>query len=175
MEAGREIIFVLGGARSGKTRRALEIGKELAPPGPRVYIATARAVDEEMAERIKRHREERGAEWETVEEELHLGRAVEEASKGASVVLADCIGIWISNLLEQGTEMLEREEGELFRALMAPGPPVILVSSETGLGIVPESPLARAFRDRLGLLNQRLASLASKAEFIAAGLPITLK
>jgi adenosylcobinamide kinase/adenosylcobinamide-phosphate guanylyltransferase len=174
MEIGRPLpraTLVLGGARSGKSRFAE--GLVAAHPGPRVYLATAEAGDAEMAERIRRHRARRGAGWTTVEEPLDLPRALEAAGRDAAV-LVDCLTLWLSNLMATGREV-ERETQALVELLPRLSGPVVFVSNEVGQGIVPDNALARAFRDRAGLLHQAVAAAADRVYFVTAGLPQLLK
>ena len=167
-----DLTLVLGGARSGKSRHAeaLVAARGLA----RTYIATAEAWDEEMRDRIAHHREDRGAGWRTVEAPLELGAAIAAEAGEGRVVLVDCLTLWLTN-----TMLAERdvgaEQAALLDALEGAGGPVVCVSNETGLGIVPDNALARAFRDAQGRLNQSIAALAARVDFIAAGLPIRLK
>lgn len=166
--------FVIGGARSGKSAYALGLASSL--PGGKVYIATAEALDREMEERIRRHREERGAEWETIEEKKRLGEKVIATGPGRVVVI-DCLTLWITNLLSAGLsdrEILD-EAGALARACRESGSDVIAVSNEVGLGIVPENALARRFRDLSGAVNKEMASLADQVWLVAAGIPLKLK
>lgn len=162
-----EITLILGGARSGKSARALS----LATP-PRAFVATAKASDGEMADRIARHQEERGADWELIEAPLDLASVVRGA--GGKTLLIDCLTLWLSNLMAAGREP-EAETFALIAALGEAESPVILVSNEIGLGLVPMEPLSRRFRDEQGRLNQRIAAAATRVEFIAAGLPLRLK
>ncbi len=164
--------LILGGARSGKTRRALSLaeGSGATP----VYIATAQAFDAEMAERIALHKAERGPHWRSVEAPLDLPEAICHAAQPDAVLLIDCLTLWLSNLT-----FAERDIAGATAALVtalndAPGP-VLVVSNEVGLGIVPENALARRFRDDQGRLNQTVAAAVDRVEFIAAGLPLTLK
>ena len=163
--------LVLGGARSGKTRHALALAE--AWPA-RTYIATAQAFDDEMRARIARHQEERDEAWTTVEAPLHLDKAIREAANTAPIVVVDCLTLWLTNLMlaehdvEPAANKLEATLSELHT-------PVILVSNETGLGIVPDNALARRFRDAQGLLNQQMARACETVVFVAAGLPLTLK
>jgi len=167
--AGAELI--LGGARSGKTARAL--ARAEAAAAARVYVATAEAWDDEMAARIARHKAERGAGWRTVEAPLDLPGAL--ACVGADeAVLIDCLTLWLSNLMGAQRDP-EAETAALIEAVAACPARVFLVSNEVGLGLVPETPLGRAFRDRQGWLNQRVAAAAGRVTFVAAGLPLTLK
>lgn len=162
-----EITLILGGARSGKSARALA----LATP-PRLFIATAEALDDEMADRIARHKADRPAGWDLTEEPLNLAAALKAASGRTAVI--DCLTLWLSNLMHKERD-IEAETETLLTALRAARAPVILVSNETGLGLAPMDPLSRRFRDEQGRLNQRVAEMADRVEFIAAGLPLRLK
>jgi adenosylcobinamide kinase / adenosylcobinamide-phosphate guanylyltransferase len=164
--------LVLGGARSGKSRfaEALVAGH----PGRHVYLATAEAGDAEMAERIRRHRARRGPDWTTIEEPLDLPRALGSAAQVNAAVLVDCLTLWLSNLMSAGRDV-EREAQALVEALPRLAGPVVLVSNEVGLGIVPDNALGRAFRDHAGLLHQSVAAAADRVYFLAAGLPLLVK
>ncbi|MDT8344828.1 MAG: bifunctional adenosylcobinamide kinase/adenosylcobinamide-phosphate guanylyltransferase [Thermohalobaculum sp.] len=165
-----DISIILGGARSGKSARALT----LAAHPPHVFIATAEALDTEMAARIARHRAERGESWRVVEEPLELADAVRAHAAEGATLLIDCLTLWLSNLMHHGREP-GAETARLIAAMdLAPGR-VVLVSNEIGLGLSPMNELGRAFRDEQGRLNQRIAAVADHVEFVAAGLPITLK
>ncbi len=161
------VSLVLGGARSGKSARALALATE----GPRTFVATAEALDDEMADRIARHKAERGSGWRLVDAPLDLASAVAAHREGSLVV--DCLTLWLSNLMHAGRDAAV-ETGALVDALRQAGR-VILVSNEVGLSIAPENRLARAFRDEQGRLNQRMAAAADHVEFVAAGLPLLLK
>lgn len=164
--------FVLGGARSGKSRLALARAEatRLAP----LHLATAAAYDDEMADRIARHKAERGPHWGSVEEQLDLVAALGHTIAPERVVVVDCLTLWLSNLIFAARD-IETEIARLVEALPELSGPVILVSNEVGLGIVPENALARAFRDHQGRLNQRVAAVADRVTFVAAGLPLVLK
>jgi len=167
--------LVLGGARSGKTGRAQGWAEALGRA--RLYLATGQAFDAEMAERIARHRAERGEGWSTLEEPLDLPAALASAcaAPGApDVLLVDCLTLWLSNLMHHGRDP-EAETAALLAALAGASRPVILVSNELGLGLVPETPLGRAFRDAQGRLNQAVAAAVPDVVFVAAGLPLVLK
>jgi adenosylcobinamide kinase/adenosylcobinamide-phosphate guanylyltransferase len=165
--------LVLGGARSGKSRWAEELA---AGSGHAVtYLATAEARDGEMAERIARHHSDReGRGWSTVEEPIEVADALRRLSRPDRLLLVDCLTLWLSNLMEAG-RIIEAETETLIAALAACPGPVVLVSNEIGLGLVPETPLGRAFRDAQGRLNQRIAAAVPRVVFVAAGLPLDLK
>ncbi|WP_142849223.1 bifunctional adenosylcobinamide kinase/adenosylcobinamide-phosphate guanylyltransferase [Telmatospirillum sp. J64-1] len=165
-----KLTLILGGARSGKSTHAEAlIGERQA-----VYLATGQAFDAEMAERIRLHRARRGANWRTAEEPMALAEALRRFSRPDLPVLVDCLTLWLSNLLLAERD-IPSEIDRLAETLPQLPGPVILVANEVGLGIVPENKLARAFRDHAGILNQRIAALASRVVFVAAGLPMILK
>jgi adenosylcobinamide kinase/adenosylcobinamide-phosphate guanylyltransferase len=173
-------IFITGGARSGKSRFAEELAQRFgAPLG---YLATAQALDHEMHERVRRHQERRGEAWRTIEEPLHLTQALACCDFTCKAVLVDCITLWLSNLLTCYEE-LDRDAGErimddvhrLAVTLREISTPVILVTNEVGLGIVPDNRLARLFRDIAGETNQLLAAAADEAWLVASGIPLRLK
>ncbi|MFC7290422.1 bifunctional adenosylcobinamide kinase/adenosylcobinamide-phosphate guanylyltransferase [Hirschia litorea] len=166
------VIFILGGARSGKSRRAQALCEALSLK--RIYIATGQAFDVEMEDRIKRHQQDRDESWTTVEAPLDLVKAVETHAEPDNVVLIDCLTLWLSNLMHRERDIV-LETANLIEALSLASGNIILVSNEVGLGLVPETPLGRAFRDEQGRLNQKIAAMADKVEFIAAGLPLSLK
>jgi adenosylcobinamide kinase/adenosylcobinamide-phosphate guanylyltransferase len=163
--------LILGGARSGKTSRALALCE---PYSQRVYIATAEAHDNEMAARIAAHRSERDDLWTTIEAPLNLPQAIRDLPAGNAVCVVDCLTLWLSNLMGAGRSV-EDATHELCDAIEAVPCTLILVSNEVGLGIVPDNALARAFRDHQGRLNQAVAATVERVEFIAAGLPMRLK
>jgi adenosylcobinamide kinase/adenosylcobinamide-phosphate guanylyltransferase len=165
-----KLTFVLGGARSGKSRYAESLIAALPPPW--TYIATAEAGDDEMAARIKSHRERRGARWRTIEAPRDLAAAL--AACGEAPVLVDCLTLWLSNLmLAEAT--IEEETAQLEKTLVAANGPFVLVANEVGSGIVPSYPLGRRFRDAQGVLNQRIAARAERVVLMVAGLPLALK
>lgn len=139
-----------------------------------VYLATARPEDEEMSERIAIHRDRRGKAWETVEEPLALADALRQSAHPGRAILIDCATLWITNLMSAGADVM-RETDALVAALAEIPVPVVIVSNETGLGIVPDNQMAREFRDIAGNVNQRLAAVADEVYFVAAGLPLALK
>ncbi|MBX9991008.1 bifunctional adenosylcobinamide kinase/adenosylcobinamide-phosphate guanylyltransferase [Phreatobacter oligotrophus] len=167
------VTLVLGGARSGKSAHAERLA--LGAGGEPVYIATAEAHDEEMAERIARHRADRqGRGWTTVEEPLDLAGAIGREARPGRSLLVDCLTLWLSNVMLAGRDPADAQAA-LVMALGGAVAPVVLVSNEVGLGLVPETPLGRAFRDAQGRLNQAIAARADRVVFVAAGLPLTLK
>lgn len=166
------VILVTGGARSGKSRHAEARVRAL--PGQPVYIATcAPGDDAEMRARIARHLAQRGEGWVTVEEPFDLPGALDRTD-GQGPRLVDCLTLWLSNLMVAERDW-EPEAEALAAALARQSSPVVLVSNEVGMGIVPANALARAFRDAQGLLNQRIAAMADEAVFVVAGLPLRLK
>lgn len=164
--------LVLGGARSGKSAFAEQL---VSLSGLAcVYLATATAGDDEMRARIDHHRARRGAAWQTVEEPLALVEVLQRESRRDRMILVDCLTLWLSNLMHAGRDA--EAEGRSLAAWLpqAPGP-IVFVSNEIGLGLVPETPLGRAFRDAQGRLNQIIAAAAPNVAFVAAGIPLWLK
>ena len=166
------VTLVLGGARSGKSSYAERI--TVAHPRGCVYVATAEIGDAEMAERVRKHQARREAHWRTVEAPLDLGATIEAETEQGAAVLVDCLTLWLSNLMAAGRDPAQETE-DVVRALGQAGGPVVFVSNEVGLGIVPDNALARAFRDHAGRINQRVAEIANTVFFVAAGLPLRLK
>jgi adenosylcobinamide kinase/adenosylcobinamide-phosphate guanylyltransferase len=164
------VTLVLGGARSGKSRHAEQLVTKTAPPW--VYIATAQAHDAEMRARIADHQERRSAGWHTIEAPLDLSGALDHAERRP--VLVDCLTLWLTNIMLGGQDIVAATDA-LEAALERRTAPTVLVSNEVGLGIVPETPLGRSFRDEAGRLNQRMAARADRVSFMVAGLPLTLK
>jgi adenosylcobinamide kinase/adenosylcobinamide-phosphate guanylyltransferase len=164
--------LVLGGARSGKSAFAERLVRDsgLSP----VYLATADASDDEMKSRIAHHRTRRGDSWRTVEEPLALIDVLTRESKAGHAVLVDCLTLWLSNLMHAERDP-DIEARRLTRFLGVALHPIVFVSNEVGMGLVPETPLGRAFRDAQGRLNQAIASAVPNVAFIAAGLPLWLK
>lgn len=164
--------LVLGGARSGKSAFAERLIGEMSLA--KVYLATATAGDDEMQSRIAQHRKQRGEGWITIEEPLALVDTLTRESTIGRVILVDCLTLWLSNLM-----MAERdpdvEAKRLVRFLDVSRYPIVFVSNEVGLGLVPETPIGRAFRDAQGRLNQTIAAAVNNVAFVAAGLPLWLK
>jgi adenosylcobinamide kinase/adenosylcobinamide-phosphate guanylyltransferase len=164
--------LVLGGARSGKSRFAerLIVESKLA----RVYLATATVSDDEMAARIAHHRDSRGEGWHTVEEPLALVETLKRDAQPGRAVLVDCLTLWLTNVMLSGRDVAAESE-TLACYLRTAAHPIVLVSNEVGMGLVPETPLGRDFRDAQGRLNQIIAAAVPDVAFIAAGLPLWLK
>jgi adenosylcobinamide kinase/adenosylcobinamide-phosphate guanylyltransferase len=171
----KTVTLVLGGVRSGKSRWAQEFAGNAARVA---YVATAQALDAEMQEKIRRHREQRPSHWQTWEEPLELARVVADHAAAFDVLLVDCLTIFVANLLEAAeadrSSMDLRIEGFLAVLRAAPAS-VVLVSNEVGSGVVPPYPAGRRFRDTLGELNQQVASIADNVVLLVAGLPLALK
>ncbi len=165
-------LLVLGGARSGKTRYALMRAESAGLR--RIYAATAAAWDDEMRARVAHHKAERDASWTTLEEQLELPRLIGREAKPDAILLIDCLTLWLTNIMLAERDC-DAECEKLRDAVRDAGGPLILVSNEVGLGIVPDNAMARRFRDLQGRLNQQIASACAEVVFIAAGLPMTLK
>jgi len=171
-EISSHTVFVLGGARSGKSafaeRLVAESGLE------RHYVATGRAWDEEMASRIAHHRDSRGEGWTTHEVPLDLVGALRQIDIAGNVILVDCLTLWLTNLMMEERDLV-REFADLAAQVEQSTAKLILVSNEVGLGIVPENRMARDFRDHAGRLHQSIAASAREVYFVAAGLPLKMK
>ncbi|MDM8526463.1 bifunctional adenosylcobinamide kinase/adenosylcobinamide-phosphate guanylyltransferase [Desulfococcaceae bacterium HSG8] len=172
----KEIILVIGGCRSGKSRHALELAERISE-NRKIFIATCIPYDDEMTERVTNHQKERGTDWITVESPILLPEAVAEQSRKADVILADCLTLWITNLLldPHESEKIDKNVRKLKQSFKNAQCPVILVSNEVGAGIVPENKLARQFRDAVGSANQVLAASADRVIWMVAGIPVPIK
>jgi adenosylcobinamide kinase / adenosylcobinamide-phosphate guanylyltransferase len=169
------ITLVLGGVRSGKSRYA----QQLAERESRViFVATAKASDDEMHRKIERHRRERPGEWTTVEEPLELVQVLAQKALDCDVMVVDCLTVFAANILEtegDDQDAIERRVEALCVALQSAGCSVVLVSNEVGSGVVPAYPLGRRYRDLLGEINQSVARIADDVVLMVAGLPLALK
>lgn len=165
-------LFVLGGARSGKSRYAQARVESL--PGRLAFIATAEPGDAEMAAKIARHQADRGPRWTAYEAPLDLPGSISNAQEETDAVLVDCVTMWLSNLMHADRD-IEAATAALEEAMAGCRVPLALVSNEVGGGIVPANALARRFRDHAGQLNQRIAAAADEVVLVTAGLPIKLK
>jgi adenosylcobinamide kinase / adenosylcobinamide-phosphate guanylyltransferase len=173
-------IFITGGARSGKSKLAEQLTLEHG--APLCYIATAQALDGEMSDRIIRHQQRRGEAWQTLEEPLNLAQALKSCNDSCKAILVDCITLWLTNLIfnyeNRGDELEELVMGDVHQlasTLRGMTIPVIIVSNEVGLGIVPEHKLGRIFRDIAGQANQILAAAANDVYTVISGIPLKLK
>ncbi|HSZ74347.1 MAG TPA: bifunctional adenosylcobinamide kinase/adenosylcobinamide-phosphate guanylyltransferase [Rhizomicrobium sp.] len=163
--------LILGGARAGKTARALALSKGYRS---RVYIATAEIRDEEMRERVTRHRTERESDWINIEAAVALAEAIRQHDALEQVIVVDCLTLWLSNLMERDLSVESATE-ELVAVITKIKGAIIFVSNEVGFGIVPDNALARAFRDAQGRLNQTIAASVNCVELVVAGLPMKIK
>jgi adenosylcobinamide kinase/adenosylcobinamide-phosphate guanylyltransferase len=176
LPANFRVALVLGGARSGKSRYGLQLAESF--PAPRLFLATGEARDEEMVARIIAHQAERGAGWETREVPTKLPAAVRDGQGRYGAVLVDCLTMWLANLMlqeEVAEEDFQAAGRRLLVVLERVATPTIFISNEVGLGIVPESPLSRKYRDWLGWLHQQVAQAADLVVLVVAGLPLILK
>jgi len=175
-----QIIFITGGTRSGKSGVAEEMAHRF---GNRLaYLATAQVLDQEMRERICKHQQRRGEEWSTTEEPYLIAAALQRIDRKFDAIVVDCVTIWLSNLLLQNEDTTQELEslilGEVDRlsaVLKGMTTPVIMVSNEVGMGIVPEHRLGRIFRDLAGQANQILAASADEVQVVISGIPMRLK
>ena len=172
----REIIFILGGCRSGKSRHALKLAEDI-PCRKKVFIATCLPLDEEMKKRIERHQRERKRTWTTIEVPVLLPEAIDKNSQKSDVILIDCLTLWISNLLleNDNQEKLAGHVDRLIKSLENALCPIIMVSNEVGAGIVPETRLGRLFRDVVGFANQKIAACSNAVIWMVAGIPVKIK
>jgi len=197
----KKIIFVTGGARSGKSSLALKEASKFS--GKKLYIATAEALDEEMRERIEDHKRKRGKDWDTYEEPVRISEVIKKTGKDYRIIVIDCLTLWLSNLMHAGLN-IESEIEYLISSLVTihsltnqpyfnnamkiipPHPPLVkggrgdyqvifIVSNEVGMGIVPENEMARKFRDMAGVLNQKIAEIADEVYLVTVGIPMKIK
>ncbi len=167
-------LLITGGASSGKSRYALSRARTI--EGPRAFIATAQALDEEMTRKIARHQSEREPDWRLTEEPLDLSGALRLASREARVVVVDCLTLWTSNVLcGENIERLQDRLETAVEALKTVLCPVILVTNEVGMGLVPDTPLGRAFREAQGLVNGRVGEICEEIQLLVSGCPLTVK
>lgn len=172
----KEIHLILGGCRSGKSRHALELAEEKTA-GNNIFAATCVPTDEEMKARVLRHQQERDLKWTTVEAPFALPGIIRQHAEDASVILVDCLTLWVSNLMgrhENDDNVMEHVRA-LAEAFGDAACPVFIVSNEVGTGIVPENPAARRFRDLAGFANQHIAACSDCVTWMAAGIPVQIK
>jgi len=168
--------FVTGGCRSGKSSHAQELAESLASEN-RLYVATLQPLDTEMEKRVTDHQAQRDDSWYTIEEPIDIVQVIQKEQKKAGVILVDCITLWVTNLF-----MTEQSEGDILKrveafaeAAAASNVPIVTVSNEVGMGIVPDNALSRQFRDIQGAANQRIAAMAHKVVFTVSGIPMVMK
>lgn len=169
-----KLIFVLGGAASGKSQAALELaGQE----GPRAFVATGEALDREMAARIKRHRTTRSSDWMTAEVPSDIAEWFSKNKANYQTIVLDCLTLWLSNLQGRGFSELAITNAteDVLLAIRATRARVVIVSNELGLGLVPATKSVRAFRDLAGRVNQQVAAEADEVYLAISGLPLRLK
>lgn len=171
----REVTLVVGGCKSGKSRQALELAKGQGLR--RLFLATCIPCDDEMKERVARHKEERKDAWQTIDVPLELCESIAGHGNEGNVLLVDCLTLWISNLLMeyQHASLVVQQVDRLVEVLDLVSCPVVLVSNEVGAGIVPENGLARKFRDIAGIANQKIAATADRVVWMVAGIPVVVK
>jgi adenosylcobinamide kinase / adenosylcobinamide-phosphate guanylyltransferase len=170
------VALILGGARSGKSRYGLGLAARC--PAPRLFVATCEPKDVEMEARVAAHQRERGSDWTTQEVPLTLAATLKAAQDDYGVILVDCLTMWVSNLLlQEGAPpgRIQTACEDLVESLQETTTPTILISNEVGLGIVPDNPLGREFRDQAGWLHQRLARVADLVVLVVAGVPLLVK
>ncbi len=169
-----KITLVTGGARSGKSSYALSLAESIKK---NVFIATAEAVDDEMQQRIDRHQKERNDRFLTIETPVHLGQAISAVESETQLVIIDCLTVWLGNLLvkDDSGQLLKTETEALLNILKDPPCPLVIVTNEVGMGIVPMNEMARKFRDQAGWLNQKIAELAEEVIFIISGISMKVK
>jgi len=167
------LTLILGGVKSGKTKLALSIAEQ--ENWKHYYIATARPIDEEMKERIEKHKQERGNKWKTIEEPIELAKALRSIPENSTIVV-DCLTTWLTNLLVENYDY-EKKIDELLEVLSEVKSEVniVLVSNEVGLGVLPESKLGRRFIDLIGVLHQQIAKIADKVYFVVCGHALSIK
>jgi adenosylcobinamide kinase/adenosylcobinamide-phosphate guanylyltransferase len=167
------VTLILGGARSGKSRRAEQLAAESGLDV--VYLATSEAFDDEMRERIARHRADRaGRGWTTVEEPRDLAGTLTREARDGRIVIVECLTTWLGNLMVHDRDVAAAGDA-VVDWCGAPTGPVVFVANEVGWGIVPDNPMGRAFRDHAGRLHQRIAERATRVELVVAGIPLAMK
>ncbi|RMG06094.1 MAG: bifunctional adenosylcobinamide kinase/adenosylcobinamide-phosphate guanylyltransferase [Nitrospirae bacterium] len=177
----KRIILVTGGARSGKSSFALRFCEN--EGARRIFVATATSADEEMRERIERHRKERSPVWETIEEPEEIEALIDTLDNEGNIVLIDCLTLWLSNILlkaveggENYKELLEQRVLKLAEKIReVEKMKLIMVTNEVGSGIVPENPLGRLFRDIAGIMNRAIATVSDEVYFVVSGIPLKIK
>lgn len=168
-----ETYLVTGGSRSGKSRHALELAKFAEKP---FYIATAAADDDEMHDRIAKHKKERGEHWTTIEKKIDISNAIKEAEiLGADCIVVDCLTLWTSNILFDEKHNIEKELEKIINCINTIKTKLIFVTNEVGSGIVPANQVSREFRDAAGIVNQKIASRVDNVILCVSGIPVKIK
>ncbi len=183
MNKNKKVIFIIGGARSGKSSFALVRAAKIG--GKKAFIATAEALDKEMRERIEKHKQARGNDWVTFEEPLKIGNIIKDIKDEYSTIVIDCLTLWLSNIMQRSnttefnTNIIETEIKKIIKVIKSikcsNGCNMFIVSNEVGMSIVPDNELARRFRDLLGFLNQRVSDIADEVYLLIAGQSLKLK
>jgi len=170
----KKIIFITGGARSGKSTYALKDASTVS--GNKAYFATAEALDEEMRDRIENHKKQRGKDWYTYEEPLRIAEVIQETDGKYTAIVIDCLTLWLSNIMHSRL-IINQEIAKLIETLRTTDHTshIYLVSNEVGMGIVPENEMARRFRDMAGILNQKVAEISDEVYLLVAGIPMKIK
>jgi adenosylcobinamide kinase/adenosylcobinamide-phosphate guanylyltransferase len=169
-------IFVIGGCRSGKSKHALGLAQAMTE-NEKIFVATCAPQDDEMRVRVANHQKQRDQSWKTVEAPLQLADAILQNAHAGSVVLIDCLTLWVNNLMMEKDAINGADEKivELIQAVQSAEGQVVLVSNEVGSGIVPENKLAREYRDLVGCVNQAVAGVVDRVDMVVAGIAITIK
>jgi len=164
--------LILGGARSGKSRHALTI--DITGYSRQLFVATSEAIDEEMQDRIEKHRSERESHWQTIDAPVNLTTTLSTLDDNESLIVVDCLTVWLGNLMHYERD-IDVEIDKLATFFSTAKGRYVVVSNEVGQGIVPDSKIGREFRDYQGRLNQQLAAIAQRVELVVAGIPLTIK
>jgi adenosylcobinamide kinase/adenosylcobinamide-phosphate guanylyltransferase len=164
--------LILGGARSGKSRHALTT--DVTGYSRQLFVATSEAIDEEMQDRIEKHRSERDHSWQTIDAPVNLTTTLSTLDDTTSLIVIDCLTVWLGNLMHYERDV-DAEINKLSTFFATAGAHYVAVSNEVGQGVVPDSKMGREFRDHQGRLNQQLAAIAQRVELVVAGIPIIIK
>ena len=172
----KKIILITGGIRSGKSRYALTLACRI--EGVKIFLATAQPFDDGLRKRVQKHQEQRGAEFRTIEEPVHLGKALTNIGTAPAVIMIDCLTVWVNNLfheMKDNAKAIQEQKDSFVQALTDCPSTVIIVTNEVGMGIIPDNALARDFADALGTLNQQLAQLSDEVILMVSGIPLWIK
>ncbi|OPY72931.1 MAG: Bifunctional adenosylcobalamin biosynthesis protein CobP [Syntrophorhabdus sp. PtaU1.Bin058] len=169
----QKVVLVLGGARSGKSTYALNEASAI--NGKKAFIATAEILDDEMRVRVENHKHERGKDWDTYEEPLGIASVIEKIRDGYDVIIIDCLTLWVSNIMHAGSDVSVEIKRLVSVISVNHSSTIYIISNEVGLGLVPDIPIGREYRDILGRLNQEIASAATDVIFMVAGIPLIIK